>query len=85
MIENISKHISFFKRKSNVNTCFNVPILTEQHGPSVFKHKMLDRNTRSDWKILHRLHCAVCNVVLFITNAADHLPAAGHSAFTDLW
>jgi hypothetical protein len=81
-----AKYTPFLKKKEPiVNTRFNVPILTEQHGPSVFKHKVLDRNKIRLEKTLHRLHCAVCNVVLFITNAADHPPAAGHSAFIVLW
>ena len=55
----------------SVTMWYNVPILTEEHGPSVFKHKVLNRNKSSDRKTLHRLLCAVCNVVLFITKAAD--------------
>jgi hypothetical protein len=42
----------------------------------VLKHKALDRNRRSHGNNLHRLYCAVCNVVLFITNATDRTPAA---------
>lgn len=76
-----------FKKGQIVNACFNVTILTEQHVPTVFKHKVLEktRDQTGREKKLHRLHCADCNVVLFITNAADNPSAAGHSAFTGSW